>query len=56
MSVWTARLRRWRRFRRDEIAAAELIAAVSVRYRIRALAIEEPEIEGIVRCIYEEEL
>jgi hypothetical protein len=48
--------RRWRRFRRDAIAATELIAAVSVSYRIRTLAIEKPEIEGIVRCIYEEEL
>jgi ABC-2 type transport system ATP-binding protein len=45
--------RRWLRFRRDEITAAELIAAVSMRYRIRDLTIEEPEIEGIVRRIYE---
>jgi ABC-2 type transport system ATP-binding protein len=48
--------RRWLRFRRDEITAAELIAAVSARYRIRDLTIEEPEIEGIVRRIYEEGL
>lgn len=48
--------RRWLRFRREEITAAELIAAVSARYRIRDLTIEEPEIESIVRRIYEEGL
>jgi len=48
--------RRWLRFRRQEITAAELIAAVSARYRIRDLTIEEPEIESIVRRIYEEGL
>jgi ABC-2 type transport system ATP-binding protein len=48
--------RRWLRFRRDETTAAELIAAVSARYRIRDLTIEEPEIESIVRRIYEEGL
>jgi ABC-2 type transport system ATP-binding protein len=48
--------RRWLRFRREEITAAALIAAVSTRYRIRDLTIEEPEIEGIVRRIYEEGL
>jgi ABC-2 type transport system ATP-binding protein len=47
-------LRRWLRFRRVEVTAAELIAAVSARYRIRDLTIEEPEIEDIVRRIYEE--
>jgi ABC-2 type transport system ATP-binding protein len=48
--------RRWLRFRRDETTAAELIAAISARYRIRDLTIEEPEIESIVRRIYEEGL
>jgi ABC-2 type transport system ATP-binding protein len=48
--------RRWLRFRRDETTAAELIAAVSSRYRIRDLTIEEPEIEALVRRIYEEGL
>src|SRR5882724_12144077 len=48
--------RRWLRFRRDETTAAELIAAVSARYRIRDLTIEEPEIEALVRRIYEEGL
>ena len=46
-------LRRWLRFRRSEVSAAELIAAVSARYGIRDLTIEEPEIEDIVRRIYE---
>jgi ABC-2 type transport system ATP-binding protein len=45
--------RRWLRFRRDQVSAADLIAGVSARYRIRDLTIEEPEIEGIVRRIYE---
>ena len=49
-------LRRWLRFRRAEVTAAELIAAISARYRIRDLTIEEPEIEAIVRRIYQEGL
>ena len=48
--------RRWLRFRRDQITAAELIGAVTARYRIRDLTIEEPEIEAIVRRICEEGL
>ena len=54
MEVKADGLRRWLRFRRAEVSAAELIAAVSARYRIRDLTIEEPEIEEIVRRIYEE--
>lgn len=46
--------RRWLRFRRDQISATDLIAAVSARYHIRDLTIEEPEIEAIVRRIYQE--
>ena len=46
--------RRWLRFNRSAVSAAELIAAVSARYRIRDLSIEEPAIEGIIRMIYEE--
>jgi ABC-2 type transport system ATP-binding protein len=49
-------LRRWLRFRRAEVTAAELIATVSARYPIRDLTIEEPEIEDIVRRIYQEGL
>lgn len=46
--------RRWLRFHRDEISASQLIAAVTARYRISDLTLEEPEIEGIVRRIYQE--
>ena len=46
--------RRWLRFRRDETTAAALIAAVTARYPIRDLTVEEPAIEGIIRRIYEE--
>jgi ABC-2 type transport system ATP-binding protein len=48
--------RRWLQFSRAETTAAELIAAVAARYRLRDLTIEEPEIEAIVRRIYEEGL
>ncbi len=48
--------RRWLRFRRDDVTAAELIARVTARYRISDLTLEEPEIESIVRRIYEEGL
>ena len=48
--------RRWLRFRRDEISAADLIARVTTRYRIQDLTLEEPQIESIVRRIYEEGL
>jgi ABC-2 type transport system ATP-binding protein len=44
--------RQWLRFRRSETTAAELIAAVAARVRLRDLTIEEPEIEDIVRRIY----
>jgi hypothetical protein len=49
-------------WRKSVLALARLllvldgIVAVSVRCRIRDLTIEEPEIEGIVRRIYEEGL
>jgi ABC-2 type transport system ATP-binding protein len=48
--------RRWLRFNRTETTAAELIAAVAARYRLHDLTIEEPEIESIIRRIYEEGL
>ncbi len=44
--------RQWLRFRRDEITAAELTAAVAARAELVDLAVEEPEIEEIVRRIY----
>ena len=46
--------RQWLAFRRSEISAAELTAAVAARAPLRDLAIEEPEIEDIVRRIYED--
>jgi ABC-2 type transport system ATP-binding protein len=45
--------RRWLRFRRTEITAAELIAAVAATYPLHDLRIEEPGIEDIVRRVYE---
>jgi ABC-2 type transport system ATP-binding protein len=45
--------RAWLRFDREATTAAALIAAITERYRIRDLTIEEPEIENIVRSIYE---
>ena len=43
-------------FERDVITASELIGRVSARYRIRDLAVREPDIEATVRRIYEERL
>jgi ABC-2 type transport system ATP-binding protein len=48
--------RRWLRFNRLDTTAAELIADVAARYPLRDLTIEEPDIEAIVRRIYEEGL
>ena len=44
--------RQWLRFRRADTTAAEVIAAVAARVRLRDLTIEEPAIEDIVRRIY----
>jgi ABC-2 type transport system ATP-binding protein len=46
--------RQWLRFRRDEVSASELTAAVAARARLVDLSIEEPDIEEIVRRIYTE--
>jgi ABC-2 type transport system ATP-binding protein len=46
-------LRVWLRFDREDTTAAALIADVAARYRIRDLTVEEPEIEAVVRGIYE---
>jgi len=45
--------RRWVRFDRRTVSAADLIAAVAARHRVRDVAIEEPAIEEIVRQLYE---
>jgi ABC-2 type transport system ATP-binding protein len=48
------RQRHWIRFDRGVVSAAELIAAVSACLPVMDLAIEEPEIEGIIGRIYRE--
>jgi ABC-2 type transport system ATP-binding protein len=48
--------RRWLQFNRLETTAAELIAEVAGRYQLHDLTIEEPDIETIVRRIYEDGL
>lgn len=45
--------RQWLRFQRGEVTAAQVIGAVAATSRLRDLTIEEPEIEDIVRQIYE---
>ena len=54
--VRSDRNRHWIRFDREAVSAAELIAAVSARLPLIDLAIEEPEIEGIIARIYREGL
>jgi ABC-2 type transport system ATP-binding protein len=44
--------RQWLSFRRDDVTAADLIARVAARVPLRDLALEEPEIEDVVRRIY----
>lgn len=43
-------------FEREVITASELIGRLSARYRIRDLAVREPDIEATIRRIYEERL
>jgi ABC-2 type transport system ATP-binding protein len=45
--------RMWLRFDRNTTTAAALISEVASHYQIRDLTVEEPEIEAIVRGIYE---
>lgn len=47
------RNRIWLAFDRDTISASEVIAQLTARYEIQDLTISEPEIEEIVRRIYE---
>jgi ABC-2 type transport system ATP-binding protein len=44
--------RQWLRFRRDDLSASDLLARVTAQAEVRDLAIEEPDIESIVRDIY----
>ncbi len=48
--------RLWLKFNREEVTASKLISQIAERYNIRDLTIEEPEIESIVKKIYEEGL
>ncbi|HDQ73845.1 MAG TPA: ATP-binding cassette domain-containing protein [Chloroflexi bacterium] len=43
-------------FERDSVTASALIGRLSARYRLRDLQVREPEIEEIVRHIYEDRL
>ncbi len=45
--------RAWLRFERDSTTAAALIAEVASRYAVRDISVEEPQIEAIVRDIYQ---
>lgn len=44
--------RQWIRFDRRSTTAAELIAAVTAAHPVRDLAIEEPDIEDLIRRVY----
>ena len=44
--------RQWLRFRRNEVSAAQLTAAVAAQAALVDLAIDEPDIEDVVRRIY----
>lgn len=45
--------RRWLQFNRDDRSATQLIRQISERYDIKDLSIHEPEIEVIIRNMYE---
>jgi ABC-2 type transport system ATP-binding protein len=45
--------RRWLQFDRRDHTAARLIGAVAERYAVHDVAIQEPDIESIVRRVYE---
>jgi ABC-2 type transport system ATP-binding protein len=44
--------RRWIRFARDQVSAAELVALVLERHQVLDLSIVEPDIEDVIRRIY----
>jgi ABC-2 type transport system ATP-binding protein len=46
--------RQWLRFRRDEVTAARLTAAVASKAPLLDLTVEEPDIDDVVRRIYAE--
>jgi ABC-2 type transport system ATP-binding protein len=45
--------RQWLRFSRASATAAEIVAAVSARWEVRDLTVEEPDIDAIVHHIYQ---
>jgi ABC-2 type transport system ATP-binding protein len=45
--------RQWIQFSRDEVSAAQLISEISEKYEIKDLSIQDPEIEVMIRNIYE---
>ena len=45
-------VRQWLRFRRSEVSAASVVAAIAASARVRDLTIEEPDIEDVVTKIY----
>ncbi|NJN18258.1 MAG: ATP-binding cassette domain-containing protein [Oscillochloris sp.] len=46
-------LRIWLGFDRDTISAADLIATVAAQCPLRDLSVEEPEVEAVLRAIYQ---
>jgi len=46
----------WLNFSRDAMPAHELVAWLGARYRLRDLTFQEPQIEDVIRRIYEEGL
>jgi ABC-2 type transport system ATP-binding protein len=46
----------WLSFGRDALPALELVAWLGARYRLRDVTFQEPEIEDVIRRIYEEGL
>lgn len=48
--------RKWIQFNRDKVSASELIRQISEKYEIQDLSIQDPEIEVMIRNIYEKGL
>ena len=48
--------RLWLNFKREAIPAHELVTWLGTRYRLRDVTFQEPEIEDVIRRIYEENL
>lgn len=44
--------RKWLRFDKDDISPSEIIAELMKKYEVADLTVEEPEIEGIIKQIY----